>query len=632
MGGSAGSGRGRGPLRFSRRSLLAGGAGAAALTAAGGSAWLASRGDAGDRPSVRPASPVATLAVDPLAPDQGRTPTAPDRPPATVREALRPAGDVFETKAFAPQAGVVDIDWSAGIFFMDTRSGIVTGWRVRRDAPGAVNAEGYEVSAGWDVSPGGEWIRVTAGEGQHPLLINRRTSAAYAYDERAFDLVSMSTAGMLFERIPNDAQAGVYPPIERTGDYRLVIGRDFAEVRAFTLPAGRFRPAILASPDGDWFAVADQELDEEPGVVRFLNTRTGVVIAAYQPPKREGFLSHIFIQTAGPRLRVTANWLPQKGAPEEVPGVIIGELEWGKPGLVSEQISQGLPGGTHLSPDGRYQVRQTYLRVGAQPGGEGGGERWPALILQREGRDIARFRSLALDYGDGLPEQRWLSDSSGFFAFASAFGYSSLDRSFGYLLVEPAPKFGTGVTRIGMPPIEDPRWFESTWRRGPIPAPGNPDLISFGRLELWDRKAQRWTRVRLAHEDGPTHIDPWATGSSDEMVFALPHGGHGGGGLPALVAPSRERPPFSDSLGLRVRTGDDCLNLREKPGLDAPVRACLANGASLTIIEGPPIAEGWPPLAFSITEHGEWVHVTTGDGQQGWAAAPYLAWLEGQAL
>ena len=70
-----------------------------------------------------------------------------------------------------------------------------------------------------------------------------------------------------------------------------------------------------------------------------------------------------------------------------------------------------------------------------------------------------------------------------------------------------------------------------------------------------------------------------------------------------------ERPPFDDRQLVEVVV-DTCLNLREEPSLDAPILACLPNGAVVERVD------------FQTS----WFHLRTASGLEGWASADYLRW------
>ena len=81
------------------------------------------------------------------------------------------------------------------------------------------------------------------------------------------------------------------------------------------------------------------------------------------------------------------------------------------------------------------------------------------------------------------------------------------------------------------------------------------------------------------------------------------------GALGIPLAPVIERPPFDDRLLVEVVV-DTCLNLREEPSLDAPIVECLPDGT----------------VAETDAFRGEWMHLRTDDGLEGWASAEYLRW------
>ena len=81
----------------------------------------------------------------------------------------------------------------------------------------------------------------------------------------------------------------------------------------------------------------------------------------------------------------------------------------------------------------------------------------------------------------------------------------------------------------------------------------------------------------------------------------------GAWGIP--LAPVIEQPPYEDQLLVEIVV-DTCLNAREEPSLDAPIVECLSDGTVAEI------------------DHfrGDWFHLRTSDGLEGWASAEYLRW------
>ena len=84
---------------------------------------------------------------------------------------------------------------------------------------------------------------------------------------------------------------------------------------------------------------------------------------------------------------------------------------------------------------------------------------------------------------------------------------------------------------------------------------------------------------------------------------------------PLPLAPVIERPPFEDRLLVEV-VADPCLNLRERPSLNAPILACLPEGA----------VAGTDDFVISPQP---WMRLRTDDGLIGWASVDYLRWHPG---
>jgi uncharacterized protein YgiM (DUF1202 family) len=90
--------------------------------------------------------------------------------------------------------------------------------------------------------------------------------------------------------------------------------------------------------------------------------------------------------------------------------------------------------------------------------------------------------------------------------------------------------------------------------------------------------------------------------------------GDGKGGMTGTAADAQPAAaPASLAIGSRATVRDGPLNLRQAPGLDAPVLATLDAGASVTVVDGPTDVAG-----------DVWNLVETSDGRRGWCAAAYL--------
>ena len=61
-----------------------------------------------------------------------------------------------------------------------------------------------------------------------------------------------------------------------------------------------------------------------------------------------------------------------------------------------------------------------------------------------------------------------------------------------------------------------------------------------------------------------------------------------------LLPPKIEYPPFAEEIAFRVARTGRCLRLREKPGKDGRVLACLPDGERLLLAEHAE-PDYWPP-------------------------------------
>jgi hypothetical protein len=282
---------------------------------------------------------------------------------------------------------------------------------------------------------------------------------------------------------------------------------------------------------------------------------------------------------------------------------------------------------TMWAPGSALYCEEVAMRGSVGAGGEGGGENWPAVVV-RDSDGQVRFvvQSAAVNYGDALGNRRWLADSSAFVAMVDngAMQGSGWSR-IGYAVVQAD---GSGLEMLPALPGSDVGSFRAPAYAGAIPHPSDTAWMAFGHLDALDRRTNRWVHANIPADSFPGHIEPWA-GREFELSFLLPHGGHGGGGLPSLIAPriSQALPPDSGGeLPLRIRGEGDCLNLRAQPSLAAEALTCLVDGSVLTVASPQP-AGGQPPPAFVRNDEGSWVHVQWRAGEYGWVSASYLEWV-----
>jgi hypothetical protein len=284
-------------------------------------------------------------------------------------------------------------------------------------------------------------------------------------------------------------------------------------------------------------------------------------------------------------------------------------------------LAQSGSHGNSWSPDGTRVVRE--ILDLAPPPTSGGTtiEAWPSVhVVDGDGRLQFLVRSAATTFPDGLQGDRWLADSSAFVALVRGDGSNGTANAFQQALID---KDGRFITRLPVPPAPVfRRWFEEEPFRDGRPSPENAELISFGRLHVYNRRTDKWVSANIAGEAGPDFLDPWS-GSENNAVFALPRQEFDREWLlPTLIAPRIQRPPLDRSAHFVVVTDSEGLNLRTEPALSGQVVANVPDGSRLRFGEAP-----GPQAQFSKRDESfTWVFVRTEDGVSGWVNSAYLAW------
>ena len=233
-----------------------------------------------------------------------------------------------------------------------------------------------------------------------------------------------------------------------------------------------------------------------------------------------------------------------------------------------------------ISPDGRFVA---IGRGGALDGDSGLGQiRTTSIFDTTTGEERLRVRGAGEPGERGTLADAWLADSSG--------------------IVVRTSRGERLVTN------------EGRWESAPgVPAPGDPNVFAQDTTVR-----NRAGRLLAALEFGPPAREirgirdtlvKWGGASTALRVTTGIYYESGGGrwALPADAA--IEHPPFDDRPLVEVVV-DTCLNLREEPSLDAPILACLPNGA---VVERDDFQSPW-------------MHLRTDDGLEGWASAEYLRW------
>jgi hypothetical protein len=169
-----------------------------------------------------------------------------------------------------------------------------------------------------------------------------------------------------------------------------------------------------------------------------------------------------------------------------------------------------------------------------------------------------------------------------------------------------------------------------------LPSPDASNLFSNHRVAVFNASTEAWHSLETV---GPFHLNPW-NGTSDEMMFAFPDGGHDGGWGAVLLAPLVEFAPLPpiDGASVVVDGDGECLRVRSKPGTTGEVLDCLADGTEVTL--GQPEVLPYPPgnwpadfapdgasVHFNLEDRIGFVYVASG-AVEGWVAIDFLRWPE----
>ncbi len=471
---------------LSRRSLLALGAAGVAGLATGG-AFLATRGGESSQGVARPAREI------PVPPTLTPVP-----PPLSV---LRPASGVFTE--LTPDPGA-PLEEEHGIFFMRTRgadAGSVTGWQL-------TEVEGNEAPA-YRVSEGGRFV---AAQG---AMHDRVSGRSWVWPKDKLRLVGFSDDAALFRKVDGEENE----MLVQQGRYLLTDAS--LELRAeFDLQGSRLPSAPpIFQPGGRRVFLALQQAQQYPALF-MLDGETAqaqIVFGPQRPTPLQRILFHEASRSSdGESFFMPYSFWPTR--PPRTPGYgtfvsFLARLGWEGEHRKITRVRVDL---MFPSPDGALVAGERILPIpGVHP--EAFEEPSSVLVIDGEtGRTRFRIRSARLNYGDTLGGARWLADSSGLIV------QSRIGGKVGYSLVSAD---GLQVEPLPDPPRASTHWFEHPDRRGAVPSPDDPALISFGRTDLYDREQERWLGMDVGAA-APAHLDPWPQTASDEVVLTLPHEPH----------------------------------------------------------------------------------------------------------
>ena len=599
---------GRRPPKHTRRVVLAGGI--ATLAIAGGAAAVAvvRRGSSGGRAPGDSGSGTA-------APAGSATPAAFGGLP------IRREGGLGETYGTATWVNGAPIDWPHGLFSLSLKAGQVSGLRFLETEPRAEGASGFVL---YETGPGGTLVWAQHGSGRGYLADPLILQSSWSWPLESLRLVAgggeAPNRTLVFEELMERRGTGRFHIFALRPGSPLESG----PTGAFQLPASGFGLPSLLSRDATRLAIWSGTDSTDPQL-HLIDLVRGTIAQSSQKIEPHGGV------TARP-LRLDRldggfdGFLGRWQYPGAEP-LLYGQLfnwdgAWAEDGM---SRVQELDWTTAYSRDGLRRVSEATLKYVPMQGVDSAREYWTAVSSFGSGQADPEWSMLSasIGYADGTPANPWLADGSGFVAMVRGpEPEGDASDAYEYAIISAD---GRTVTRIPLPavPGESVPWFRRNAMRSPSPCPFDANLIAFGRLQVYIRRTGQWLSANVATPDGPDHLDPWASGPGD-MVFALPHGGHGGASPPILLNLKRVSgaPPASFRFVV-ARTGDG-LNVRAGPSRGTSVLALLRDGDVVELATDLKFEEGL--RSAQQRRDATWLFIRTPAGTSGWVSAAYLDW------
>jgi hypothetical protein len=594
------------PPRHSRRAVLAGGATALALLGGAAAVALTRRGGGSPASPTETPSPVASPTA--LTPDFGGL-------PIQVEGGLNQR---FETRTWAKGA---PIDWDHGLFRLFPNTGDVQGLRF---IDGATPGGGGPVRGGYGTGPGGRFIWAGGTDGRGYLHDGENLGRSWSWSLDELRLVASVSAGR-----------GAWVVFEELGYLRNGTGRHvvlapgpegLGKASEFQIPPTGSGQPHLWSPDGSHLALWSGTSTSDPQIHLVQLSAGRIVQSSHKIPARDGVVAQpVRLDSLD---RGFGGFLAMWGYPANTPAASVpreGQLLTWSGAWTARGAGRVLPleWTSRFSLDGQYHLFEVPIRYAYPESGEGPREFWTAVSVSGAEASAPDWSMLSasIGYGDLLMPNPWLADSSGFVAMVR--GPEPPGRAWDAYEYAIISTDGRTITRIPLPPVADLEWLRANSMRSPAPCPYDPDLIAFGRLELYNRRTGEWLTANITSEAGPDHLDPWAAGPG-QMVFALPHGGHGGASPPILLTPKRvDGAADPDFRFVVARTGDG-LNLRTGGRTGTEVIGVIQDGTVVELAEDVKMPVGQRSAVQN--DEGTWLFVKTLDGSWGWVSAAYLDW------
>jgi DNA-binding CsgD family transcriptional regulator len=610
---------------FSLRAVIVAAFTGVALAGLGTLAVLSLLGDDGGTPAVGPATitPTATP-TNRFATTPTPIPPTPTPHPGLAAITEAPADQWVRTEY---ESGGTLPD-GHGIYFMDTATGDAVGYTLT----GAAEGQWFSYTSAYD-------NRLVFGQSQ---VLDRTTGRVWEWDPAALSVWAASQNAMLVQETEytfgSNQSAG-------TPRFHFIYsdGFEVQELASLELPdepilqPSFFGYRALLEPRGPHVLI--MAVDELTGRVRLYlgdvaNGEIRRILAAAAPPGSTSRVDPPQLTANGDGFIVT-QFFGQQGAPGTNARVAY-LFDWA--GDLQGRVEQTSVTGQetlYFSPNGNYAIAESNLPL-SNPSVEPLNERWPAITLYEhlgpgphDWSPLWRVKGATMVFGDRLEGSRWLADSSGFVANIAATPAGSA------FWEHQGAVFSLDGSYELLPRYEPSDELFSLASPAFLPSPDDTDLFSNHRSGVYNRATGEW--FAFESPASHAHLTPW-NGTSREIVFAVPDGGHGGNPSPVLLQPLIEYPPFADSFLLVVSGGGECVNMRTKPGTTGDIITCLPDGSIVTPIRPADVPRSfdgdWPAdepfdgegVHYNADDEVSFAYVSAQEGPVGWVAIQYLDW------
>lgn len=598
------------PPRHSRRAVLAGGATALALFGGAAAVALTRRGGG---------APASSAPTETPSPESSPTQPTPDFGglPIQVEGGLNQR---FETRAWVKGA---PIDWEHGLFRLFPNTGDVQGLRF---IDGATPGGGGPVQGGYKTGPGGRFVWATGADGRGYLHDVLNVGQSWSWPIEHLRLVTAGTASrgtwVVFEELDGRQGTG------RHHVFSAAPSQDIELQSSFEVAPTGFGNPPLWSPDGSHLALWSGTSTSDPQIHLVQLSAGRIVQSSHKIPARDGLVAQpVRLESLD---RGFGGFLAVWGYPENTPAASVpreGQLLTWSGAWTAQGAGRVLPleWTSRFSPDGRYHLFEVSLRQVYVEDAEGAREFWTAVSVSSTEAHAPEWSMLSasIGYGDGETANPWLADSSGFVAMIRASEPSARPAdAYEYAIISSDGK--TMMVRIPPSVPEEPRaWYRTNAMLSAAPCPYDTDLIAFGRVDLYNRRTGEWLTANITSQAGPDHLDPWVAGPG-QMVFALPHGGHGGASPPFLLTPKRVDGAADPEFRFVVARTGDGLNLRTGPATTTQPITVVPDGTIVELVEDLKMPVG--QRGATQNAEGTWLSVRSAEYGWGWVSAAYLDW------